>query len=283
MASESDPKDNPSKRISSLQAAGSVTPSEAKDLERACAAQPSPRFAAAEPQAAGRQFPLASQQFLHGDLSASAYRRMNRSRAVLMGILFGILMATFHFFRFGWYARLTAAADWPWQAAKLLGLALGYGLPFGVGAHWFLIRPAVERTIALRQEAGPLPPIPAADAGQCPTCRGEEFKVLGPNHVVQLHYVLNPGLAFNELILGQRVVRTMKSCTNCGAHATDCPHCHRAVDLAHWSASSAFGNWTGLRCPYCGNKLPMLANALASVIRTPILGLLRLVGLGGRA
>jgi hypothetical protein len=85
-----------------------------------------------------------------------------------------------------------------------------------------------------------------------------------------LHWVLNPGLAVNEIVLGTRVPRVMYICRDCqeplGARTyAVCPSCRSAHASMIWSGWNGFGHWLGLVCPDCGKDIPSLRNATAWV------------------
>ena len=81
-----------------------------------------------------------------------------------------------------------------------------------------------------------------------------------------LHWILNPGLAFNELILGQRVPKIMlieKSDKPLVERSyVPCPHCGTIHSALKWSPQNrtAFKNWFGLYCDHCSNVIPCLRN-----------------------
>jgi hypothetical protein len=88
-----------------------------------------------------------------------------------------------------------------------------------------------------------------------------------------LHWILNPGLAINELILGQRVPKVFledKTINKPRIERTliPCPHCETLHDGRTWSTQNgtAFKNWFGLYCSNCGNTIPCLTNALSAII-----------------
>jgi hypothetical protein len=98
----------------------------------------------------------------------------------------------------------------------------------------------------------------------------ERYIVWTWKHPFLLHWILNPGLAINELVLGQRmpavtlldrtssrplVERQYVPCPTCGAHN------HGMV-----YAKVAMGNYAGLVCAECGAPIPMLKNALTWLI-----------------
>lgn len=98
----------------------------------------------------------------------------------------------------------------------------------------------------------------------------ERYFVWSWKNPLVLHYILNPALAFNELVLGQRlpavtlidrtlprplVERQYIPCPACGAH-----------NHAMAYAKVAFGNYAGLVCAECGERIPTLKNALSWLI-----------------
>ena len=98
----------------------------------------------------------------------------------------------------------------------------------------------------------------------------DRYTVWTWKHPLMLHWILNPGLAINELVLGQRVPavtlldrtssrplveRQYVPCPTCGAHN------HGLV-----YAKVAMGNYAGLVCAECGAPIPMMKNALTWLI-----------------
>ena len=88
-----------------------------------------------------------------------------------------------------------------------------------------------------------------------------------------LHWILNPGLAINELVLGQRIPKLMlidKTSDKPLMERTyvPCPHCNTLHDGRTWSTENgtAFKNWFGYYCPDCGDIIPCLHNGLAYLI-----------------
>lgn len=104
---------------------------------------------------------------------------------------------------------------------------------------------------------------------RCPKCGGNSFKRWGLTHPVILHWVLNPGVAFNEIVLGQRVPKVQLVCTACEDTWLDrsyipCPSCHAMHPVSRGSRD--FGNWRGIACPTCGASIPCLWNVLSLAI-----------------
>lgn len=90
---------------------------------------------------------------------------------------------------------------------------------------------------------------------------------------MMLHWILNPGLAINELILGQRIPKISledKTLDKPRYERTfvPCPHCETLHDGRKWSAGNktAFKNWFGLYCDQCGEIIPCLTNVFSFLI-----------------
>ncbi len=101
----------------------------------------------------------------------------------------------------------------------------------------------------------------------------ETFKVYTWKNWMMIHWILNPGLAINELLLGQRVPKlTLENITSNKTKferiVIPCPHCKVLHDGRTWSTESgtAFKNWFGLYCKNCGKTIPCLLNAFSLII-----------------
>lgn len=106
---------------------------------------------------------------------------------------------------------------------------------------------------------------------ECPKCKGHIYDRWSLNgsdvgiKAMYLHWVLNPGLVFNELVLGQRLPKIMYVCKSCdtGVGLRSYVHCS-GCDTFHpgliWSKENALGNWLGYVCPKCGSEIPCLWN-----------------------
>ncbi len=101
----------------------------------------------------------------------------------------------------------------------------------------------------------------------------EKYKVYTWKNGMILHWILNPGLAINELILGQRVPKISledKTIDKPRIERTfvPCPHCETLHDGRTWSTTNgtAFKNWFGLYCKNCGKIIPCLSNILSFLI-----------------
>ncbi|KAA6338499.1 hypothetical protein EZS27_013503 [termite gut metagenome] len=101
----------------------------------------------------------------------------------------------------------------------------------------------------------------------------EQFKVYTWKNWMMLHWIINPGLAVNELLLGQRVPKVtledkISDKPRIERSFVPCPHCNTYHDGRTWSIhnGTAFKNWFGLYCPNCGQIIPCLTNATSFII-----------------
>lgn len=101
----------------------------------------------------------------------------------------------------------------------------------------------------------------------------KKFKVYTWKNWMYLHWIVNPGLAINELILGQRVPKITLIDQNLDKPKYEssfipCPHCQTIHDARTWSTTNgtAFGNWFGLYCPNCRQVIPCLTNIFTYLI-----------------
>ncbi len=97
------------------------------------------------------------------------------------------------------------------------------------------------------------------------------FKIWALPHPLVLHWVLNPGLMFNELILGQRLSKVTlidKKSDKPQMERTyvPCPHCETLNDQRLWAKGNAFGHWFGLVCPSCYQIIPCLWNIFSLAV-----------------
>ncbi|MBV8665505.1 MAG: hypothetical protein JO269_03385 [Burkholderiaceae bacterium] len=98
-----------------------------------------------------------------------------------------------------------------------------------------------------------------------------KYKVWKLPNFLLAHWILNPGLAFNELILGQRIPKVTLVDTTSSAPLTErqfipCPTCGEIHDSRLWSKGNAFGHWFGLLCPKCESKIPCLWNLTSLLV-----------------
>jgi len=109
-----------------------------------------------------------------------------------------------------------------------------------------------------------------------------KYKVYTWKNWMYLHWVLNPGLAINELIFGQRIPKINLEDTSSDKPKIErsyvpCPNCHEIHDARTWASKNgtAFKNWFGLYCHKCGEVIPCLTNVfsfIALAITYPIWG-----------
>jgi hypothetical protein len=99
------------------------------------------------------------------------------------------------------------------------------------------------------------------------------FKVWKWYHPLVLHWMINPGLAINELVFGQKVPRIMLIERNPEKPLSEksfvpCPHCNTLHPGMKWSAQNgtAFKNWFGLYCDQCGKIIPCAWNITSLLI-----------------
>ena len=105
----------------------------------------------------------------------------------------------------------------------------------------------------------------------CPKCASNKLKRVELPNLLLLHWVINPGLAVNELLLGQRVPKLSLECQECKLPLLErslvpCPHCGVVHDARLWAGKSAFGNWLGPVCPSCSHRIPALWGLASRVV-----------------
>lgn len=93
----------------------------------------------------------------------------------------------------------------------------------------------------------------------------EKYKIWKLPNPLLLHWVLNPGLAFNEIILGQRIpavtlIDKTSSAPLMERQYIPCPACGEIHNAKLWAEGNAFGHWLGFICPSCKSKIPCLWN-----------------------
>lgn len=101
----------------------------------------------------------------------------------------------------------------------------------------------------------------------------EKYKIYTWKNWMVLHWIINPGLAINELILGQRLPKISLEDKTSEKRRFErtyvpCPHCEKLHDGRTWSPQNktGFRNWFGLYCPNCGGIIPCLTNGLSFII-----------------
>lgn len=91
-----------------------------------------------------------------------------------------------------------------------------------------------------------------------------------PNPLL-LHWIFNPGLAINEVFLGQRIPKVLLIDKTSNAPLVDrnyvpCPSCGAIHNGKLWGKGNAFGHWFGYICPNCEQKIPCLWNLFSLVL-----------------
>lgn len=101
----------------------------------------------------------------------------------------------------------------------------------------------------------------------------EKYKVYTWKNWMILHWILNPILVINELVLGQRIPKIylediISDKPKFERVLVPCPHCKKLHDGRTWSTENgtAFRNWFGLYCPNCGKIIPCLINGFSFII-----------------
>lgn len=100
-----------------------------------------------------------------------------------------------------------------------------------------------------------------------------KYRIYNWTHWMVVHWLLNPGMAVNELVFGQRVPKVMleDKTSPLPRHERSyvpCPHCETIHDGRTWSLQNGTGfkNWFGLYCPSCGGIIPCLTNFTSFII-----------------
>lgn len=105
----------------------------------------------------------------------------------------------------------------------------------------------------------------------CPQCGGNACEIWQFPKPSYVHWFLNPGLAINEVVLGQRLPKRIYFCIRCDAplyrrQFVRCSRCHRFQNGMLWGRGNAFGHWFGLFCPDCGGRIKTHLNLITLVV-----------------
>ncbi len=97
-----------------------------------------------------------------------------------------------------------------------------------------------------------------------------KYKIWKLPHPLLIHWILNPGLCINEVILGQRIpkVSLVDKTPNThpiNRHFVECPHCQTIHNQNLWSKKNALWHYMGWFCPTCGDKIPTLTNVFSLI------------------
>ena len=112
-----------------------------------------------------------------------------------------------------------------------------------------------------------------------------KYKIWNWKSPVILHWMINPGIVINELILGQTIPKVMLIEREGDKpfferSLVPCPHCGMLHNGLKWSSQNktAFKNWYGFYCDNCGEIIPPQRNLTSLLILTitfPIWGWFR--------
>ncbi|RTR27209.1 hypothetical protein [Shewanella atlantica] len=99
----------------------------------------------------------------------------------------------------------------------------------------------------------------------------QKFKAMQLPNPMLLHWMINPAMAVNELLLGQRLPKVTLIDQDSDKPLVErqivpCPHCNAMNDGMLWSKGNSFGHWFGYVCPECEGKIPCLWNFTSLLI-----------------
>ena len=97
------------------------------------------------------------------------------------------------------------------------------------------------------------------------------FKIWAVPHPFVLHWILNPGAMFIELILGHRLPKVILIDKDSDKPLLErsyvpCPHCETLNDARLWARGNVFGHWFGYVCPNCHQIIPCLWNIFSLAV-----------------
>jgi uncharacterized Tic20 family protein len=101
----------------------------------------------------------------------------------------------------------------------------------------------------------------------------KKYKVYTWRNWMNVHWLINPGVAFSEFILGYRPPKILLEDKTSDKPRIErmyvpCPHCNTIHDSRTWAKKNGtfFKNWFGLYCPNCGNVIPCLLNSTSFLL-----------------
>jgi len=113
----------------------------------------------------------------------------------------------------------------------------------------------------------------------------KKYKIWDWKSPVILHWIINPGLVFNELILGQTIPKVMLIEREGNKpfyqrSLVPCPHCGTLHNGLKWSSQNktAYKNWFGFYCDNCKGIIPVqrnLTSLIFLILTFPIWGWFR--------
>ena len=112
----------------------------------------------------------------------------------------------------------------------------------------------------------------------CMVCGQSDYKILKwPNFLIA-HWRINPGLAFNELVLGQRLPEQILCCSHCHiGNATSNVRCQNCGEIYNYYEFGGFGYWLGYLCPKCNSRIPTSWNFTSKIILIFFAPILRVI------
>ncbi len=100
-----------------------------------------------------------------------------------------------------------------------------------------------------------------------------KFKIYDWKNISTIHWMLNPGLMINELVLGQRIpkvylVEQTSDKPRIERTHIPCPHCETIHKQSTWSQANGTStkNWYGLFCPTCEQTIPCVTNVFSRAL-----------------
>ena len=100
-----------------------------------------------------------------------------------------------------------------------------------------------------------------------------KYKVWTWKNPIMLHWIINPGVTFNELALGQRMPKVILIERDSSRGLAErgfipCPHCETLHSGLKWTPQNktGFKNWFGYYCDNCEGIIPCLTNLTSYVI-----------------
>ena len=111
----------------------------------------------------------------------------------------------------------------------------------------------------------------------------DKYQLLQLPSPLLLFWAINPVIAMNELLLGQRLPQvTLIEKHNqqplLERQFAPCPHCNVLNPARLWSSGNTFGHWFGYVCPECSGAIPCLwslTSLLLLAVSAPIWLLLK--------
>lgn len=269
-------------RIEALRDSGRLTAREADELLAALSSLPETGVPERTPLMPRGDFADLRARFLRGDIDEATFfrgvRRISWLGSVSAALLVGAIWLVAYPLTLG-YGATDPPDGWGRTLVIVLPASLFFGLGVGLTMYYAYWRPQARRLASFRTAVDrSLEPLEHTRCGQCPTCGAEDARIVDWKHPAVMHWILNPGLVVNDLLLGQTAPRVSYDCRQCSGSFVDCESCGRSVDTLTLWDEGGFGNWAGLFCPHCGAEIPRIWNALSWVLSLPFRPLMKRAG-----